>query len=625
MNGRCRFLAAAAVKGALCAIAVVAAYRAALACGLVSDVRTTFATPADVIARDIALELAVAALFCTAAFALGARYALIYALFLGMELAIAYLCRAPVGVYEFVSVVSFPALYAAAAFLAPRGPSALSRALRWAIALLALAAALQSSCTIAYVLRYGGRPSPAAVMAALKTNGAEARGFIVDQFGLSYTFLAVALGLGVWAASLSLSLTRGAKRAALSVFFFVAAAAVSLGYRSKGDGWSALVFDLRAGLKDFRRATEAMELVRGSRDADLAALNVKRAGTGELCVVVIGESANRAHMQCYGYGRPTTPWMSSAPVTLFTNAYSCMTHTDFALTMALSRANDYTLEGTPGVGETLARALRTPSLPEVLRAAGTKTVWITNHRRAGVYNRFVTAQLALNTDEQFFTQDLPSAPGRGGFHLDGEMLPMLRAVLDAAPAGGGKNLTVFVNVFGSHWPYSADAPRDWPYMPPSALLEGLPPSLYEQMETYDRSVSYTDWVLGQIFDMVQNSKFPVCSMLYFADHSEDIFARGGHNFDALTPAMTTIPLVFWCSPEYERRWPETVACLRANKDKVFTSDLAFELVCGVAHVTFDGLDEKLQLTSPRYAVTPETARFWQGRLLKEVVPDLGER
>ena len=111
-------------------------------------------------------------------------------------------------------------------------------------------------------------------------------------------------------------------------------------------------------------------------------------------------------------------------------------------------------------------------------------------------------------------------------------------------------------------------------------------------------------------------------MIYFSDHSEEL--PGGHNFDALKPEMTMIPAAFWCTRGYAERWPDTVAALRANRDRVFTNDLVFELICGVSHITFDGLDERYQLTSPQYCVTPETARFWQGRPLKEIVPDLGE-
>ncbi len=624
MNGRFRSFFPALVKGALCALAVVLVYRAALACGWISEMTDTFATPASVVARHIALELTCAFVFSAAMFALGARYALIYGVFLGMELAIAYLCRSPVGVYEFVSIVSFPALYAGVAFLMPRGSSALSRAFRWGLALLVLFAALQSSCYIAYILRYSGRPSPSAVMAALKTNGGEARDFLLDQFGLPYALLAVSLGLGVWIASVALSLSEKSKRWAPAALFCLLAAAISLGYRSKGDCWSSLVFDLRSGLMEFRRAVDAMNRLRGSRNSDLAALHVKRSGGGgELCVVVIGESANREHMNCWGYERPNTPWMSSAPLILLKNAYSCMTHTDFALTMALSRANDYTLTGAPESGEALAQVMDTLSLPEVLREAGVKTYWITNHKRAGVYNRFVTVQLAMNADVRFFTRDEATTSGLGDIHFDGEMLPRLREVLDGASED--ENLVIFFHVFGSHWVYATDAPRDWPWLPPSPLLDRLSSDARERVEAYDRSISYTDWVLEQVVDTIQKSKFSVSSMVYFADHSEDVLSGDGHNFDALNPSMTTIPAAFWCSEGYERRWPRTVAQLRANKNRVFTNDLAFELICGVTHVTFDGLDERYQLTSPNYAVTPETARFWQGRILKEVVPDLRDR
>lgn len=61
-------------------------------------------------------------------------------------------------------------------------------------------------------------------------------------------------------------------------------------------------------------------------------------------VLVIGESQNRLHMSVYGYGRETTPWLNqqhneNPDFLLFTQAYSCHTHTVPTLTYALTAKN----------------------------------------------------------------------------------------------------------------------------------------------------------------------------------------------------------------------------------------------------------------------------------------------
>ena len=234
----------------------------------------------------------------------------------------------------------------------------------------------------------------------------------------------------------------------------------------------------------------------------------------------------------------------------------------------------------------------------------------------------------MNTDEQYFTRDEATVPSGAVMqftsivHLDGELLPHLRRLLDQADTSASH--VIFLHLIGSHWRYSKDTPADWPYLPRAEWVDSLRPELRERVETYDRSISYTDWMLSQFAAEIERSKFAVGSMFYFSDHSEDVLGGKGHNYDALSAPMTMIPAAFWCTKGYEQRWPETVATLRANSSRVFTNDLAFELICGINHVTFDGLDERFQLTSPAYSVTPENARFWQGRMLKDIVPGLSE-
>ncbi|MBP5212021.1 MAG: sulfatase-like hydrolase/transferase, partial [Pyramidobacter sp.] len=294
--------------------------------------------------------------------------------------------------------------------------------------------------------------------------------------------------------------------------------------------------------------------------------------------------------------------------------------TEQAVTLALNRLNNY----SPTVGlrtNMLAETMKSPSLIDVLRAVGARTYWFSAQNRLGAYDSFITAQLAMNADEARFLCDEPTLAKGLSHHIDGELIDWVRETANRADPA--KDTVIFLHLIGSHWPTMLDTPPDWPFVAGDYSTISKDPRTNGIFKAYDRSVSYTDWVLSQFAKAAEQSPFSSAAMFYFSDHSEGL--PGGHNFDALTPRMTMIPAVFWCSKGYEERWPETVATLRANRHKVFTNDLAFELICGINHITFDGLDERYQLTSPKYSVTPETARFWQGRRLKKIVPNLGKR
>ncbi len=621
-------LKAALFGGFVSGTAVFALYRAALVCGWIAEKTDTFATPWPILAQHLGLELICSWFLMTAVCLCGRRGAFMYALFLALELTAAFLCRMPIGVYEYLCIGAFPAVYALAAYLVPDGKALAARGLRALLTLFILFGALQYGIYIAYILRFGGRVSTTAVSAMLGTNPEEAFSFVFDQFGIAFVLLAAALTLGATAAARLLSRGIRPRKYAAGALCFVLSAAIAYGYRSKAEGYSTLFFDLKHGVAQHRLTRKVLSSPRPDRSGEAAQLHVRKRGAGEVCLVVIGESANRQHLNCYGYDRPTTPWMSSAPLVLLKNAYSCMVHTDQALTTALSRFCNYVPEAQTDAAGELARVVDTLSLPEVLRAAGVKTYWYSSQDRIGIYGNFVTTQLAMNTDEQYFTRDEATVPSGAVMqftsimHLDGELLPHLRRLLDQADTSA--NHVIFLHLIGSHWRYSKDTPADWPYLPRAEWVDSLRPELRERVETYDRSISYTDWMLSQFAAEIERSKFAVGSMFYFSDHSEDVLGEKGHNYDALSAPMTMIPAAFWCTKGYEQRWPETVATLRANSGRVFTNDLAFELICGINHVTFDGLDERFQLTSPAYSVTPENARFWQGRMLKDIVPGLSE-
>ena len=540
----------------------------------------------------------------------------LYLAFLVPELAVAVLCKMTVGVYEYVCSLFFPLVFTITALLAfhRRGWG------RFVFAALTLLGAIQYGAYIAYVARFGGRPSATAVIAALSTHAQEAAAFLSDQLGWGWVALGAGIALLIFVAARCLAGRIFPKRSSGWLYFcLLAALAMAVGNARKPDFYGNFFIDIRNGLRQYRLARKNLAIRRENLDDNIRALRPTRHDKGgELLLVVIGESANRQQHGCFGYDKDTTPWLSSAgePLILFNNAFACMTHTEQAVTLALNLLNDY----SPAIGprtNILAETMKSPSVLDILHAVGTRTYWFSAQNKLGAWDSFITSQLAMSADEMRFLCDEPTLANGLSHHIDGELIDWVRETVNKADPA--KHHVIFLHLIGSHWPTMLDTPPDWPFVAGNYKDKGLSPLL----KAYDRTVSYTDWVLSQFADAAERSPFSSAGMIYFSDHSEGL--PGGHNFDALTPRMMMIPAVFWCSKGYAERWPETVAALRANRHKVFTNDLAFDLICGVNHITFDGLDETLQLTSPHYRITPKTARFWQGRPLKKVVPNLRER
>lgn len=113
-------------------------------------------------------------------------------------------------------------------------------------------------------------------------------------------------------------------------------------------------------------------------------------------VLVIGESQNRLHMSVYGYGRETTPWLNqqhneNPDFLLFTQAYSCHTHTVPTLTYALTAKNQYN-------EISLENAV---SIIEMAKAAGYHTAWISNQVQYSAWDTPITV-IASEAEQQIW-------------------------------------------------------------------------------------------------------------------------------------------------------------------------------------------------------------------------------
>lgn len=142
----------------------------------------------------------------------------------------------------------------------------------------------------------------------------------------------------------------------------------------------------------------------------------------ETYIVVIGESAAREHLGCYGYNRNTTPFSSGIlKPYIFTNVTSPHASTMLSLRDTLTFARK----------DNVSEGLRHGSLINIFNQAGFKTFWISNQFSRG-YHDNMTSVLAHdakvvnfinNSDKSYIAEKLRDS------HYDEKLLSPIRQAL----------------------------------------------------------------------------------------------------------------------------------------------------------------------------------------------------
>ena len=101
-------------------------------------------------------------------------------------------------------------------------------------------------------------------------------------------------------------------------------------------------------------------------------------------------------------------------------------------------------------------------------------------------------------------------------------------------------------------------------------------------------------------------------MIYCSDHGVVPNRQRLPNFWGF--GYTYIPLMVWMSEEYVARRPERAKALRTNKDKYWTNDLLYDLVCGVLDVASPDYKEENSLASPTYRFDRDDLTIMKGTI-----------
>lgn len=292
-------------------------------------------------------------------------------------------------------------------------------------------------------------------------------------------------------------------------------------------------------------------------------------------IMVIGESESRDYMSAFtDYDKNTTPWLKahkdSNNFFLFCNSYSCHHQTVPSLERALTEANQYNDK----------KFYESCSVVDIARKAGYTTHWYSNQGHLGGADTAVTLVADTADTTKWTRQNLNQV------QYDESLLDYLDEV------NPEKNNFVVIHLKGNHFNFINRYPQ--------SFAKFSKPNQYDLIPNYIDSIAYTDYILQNIWEYGKKN-LNLQAMVYFSDHATIPDKRRSSNFDGF--ATVRIPMFVYLADEYIAKYPDTYSALKNNKDKYFTNDLAYELMCGIFNIKSNHYDETNSIASSKYKYT----------------------
>jgi glucan phosphoethanolaminetransferase (alkaline phosphatase superfamily) len=317
----------------------------------------------------------------------------------------------------------------------------------------------------------------------------------------------------------------------------------------------------------------------------------QRSGGEEVHILIIGESARRDSWSVYGYARQTTPYLESikSEAVFFQNA--------------VADAN-FTLRSVP-----LMLTGMTPDSFEISKVRGN----IFDLARESGYtpillsNQDPNAAEAAGVDPDLIESPIDFNAGKWDRRtLDGELLPAFHREM----AKSGAARFIALHIMGSHSVYSNRYPETFSRFGAAnhdevstrSMILSAKDTETVQLDTYDNSVAYTDWLLQQIIERARELTVPV-TVTFFADHGEGLQlldGQAGHGAPTYTPSAFEVPAFVWTNNAYRSLHPEIIAALKGNAAKEVRSHNVFCTVADLMGIRWPNSEAAQSFASSRF-------------------------
>ena len=310
-------------------------------------------------------------------------------------------------------------------------------------------------------------------------------------------------------------------------------------------------------------------------------------------IVVIGESANRDHLGCYGYPRNTTPFFSEIKDELlfFDNIISSSGITPDALKYFFTDAELKDKRFHPDA-----------SLIPILKHLGAEVWYISTQGRWTNYNMPIVLMFR-NSDEMFFLR-AAEVDTRREEKYDDVLYPDFHRIMDMPRTGHPR--IIFLHIMGSHRKYDLRVPPDEVAFPAdfSDDLTASQPSkdAIAELNAYDSSIVYTDKFLKNILTRLKKETDVPAFLLYFSDHGEVLNATGenARSYGCKRRELYEVPFVLWTNDQYRELYPQIVQNGTANRHKLAQTDRLFPSLFSLMRVTWKDFPTTGDLFAPEF-------------------------
>lgn len=304
--------------------------------------------------------------------------------------------------------------------------------------------------------------------------------------------------------------------------------------------------------------------------------------SGDIYVLVIGETSRALNWQLGGYQRKTNPHLSMRSNLAFfprTLSQSNTTHKSVPMLMSHITAQDF-----DSIRET-------KSIITAFKEAGYKTTFVSNQAP----NHSFTEFFGDEADECYYMPD-----SLGHHSYDGEMLDHVRKCL----CDGNCKQFVVLHSYGSHFKYSERYPADFGSFKPDECREVNREKRNLLINAYDNSIEYTDCWLDTLMDIIEKSGRRG-AVVYASDHGEDILDDSRERFLHASPTPTYyqlhVAMLAWVNDKYNSEYPEVLNSLHTNETQMVSSTSSvFNTMLDVAGIATDYLDRNLSVASDTY-------------------------
>lgn len=307
------------------------------------------------------------------------------------------------------------------------------------------------------------------------------------------------------------------------------------------------------------------------------------AGKPNLLVLVLGETARSMNFSLNGYARETTPELAQRSVISFTDVESCGTSTAVSVPCMFSLMNrDQYDEDQAGYQSNVL---------DILQQAGVNVQWRENNSGCkGVCSRVPLVDASeLNEGRNCTTEEC----------FDERMLAGLQSHIDSLKGPA----VIVLHQKGSHGPaYYKRVPEGQEHFTPVCQSSELQTCSQESItNAYDNTIRYTDHLLAQVVDLLQQQDRFNTAMLYVSDHGESLGENNlylhGMPWMLAPQEQKKVPMITWLSPRFQQHNQVDAQCLQANRDMPLSHDYLVHSLLGLMKVSTSVYEADLDLFS----------------------------